>query len=268
MSLRYGDGLRGGQQVEIIIETLGGDVGFDPLTPPDLTGTPGGLAVGDLAGDGSADDIAVAIAGSPGSIQVFLNDGSGGFGAPASIDIPTYGVGNLIARDVDGDGDPDLLATNRTTDRLLVIENLGDGIYATTPVAFATSGDPISLGSIDLHPADGVVDYVAVACNGSGSVQLFRNTSGTGLRTIGFVLDDEVPGLDDPIDIDPIDENEDKDIKLLVTLGSTSEVVMLGGQVARAGTSSARGTAPCRRGQWPHQHCHRAARRRWTSTTS
>ncbi|MDG2291186.1 MAG: lectin-like protein, partial [Phycisphaerales bacterium] len=38
MSLRYGDGLRGGQQVEIIIETLGGDVGFDPLTPPDITG--------------------------------------------------------------------------------------------------------------------------------------------------------------------------------------------------------------------------------------
>ena len=111
----------------MVIETLGDDVGFDALTPPELVGTPGGLAVGDFAGDGSADDIAVAVTGSPGSIEVYLNDGTGSFGAPVSIGISPYTVGELVARDVDGDGDPDLLGTNRATDELLVIENLGAG---------------------------------------------------------------------------------------------------------------------------------------------
>ena len=238
MSLRYESGQRGGQVVSIVIDTLDGDVGFDPLTPPELAVEPGGLAVGDLAGDGSADDIAVAIAGESGSIEIYLNDGSGGFGQSESIAISQYEVGELVAYDVDGDGDADLLTSNRTGNELLVIENLGNGDYSQTPVSFTTAAGPIGLAVVDLHPADGVVDYVAVACNGAGSVQLFRNESDAGTGSLNFVLDGQTLDLEDPIDIDPIDENEDKDIKLLVALRGPGEVVMLAGSAARLGSAS------------------------------
>ncbi len=71
------------------------------------------LAIGDLNGDGNP-DIAVAnsgFAGSPGSLSVLLNTGSGAFGA-ATLYAGLQGPTSVAIADIDGDGKNDLISAD------------------------------------------------------------------------------------------------------------------------------------------------------------
>jgi hypothetical protein len=71
------------------------------------------LAIGDLNGDGKP-DIAVAnsgVSGSPGSVAVMFNNGSGVFGAPTLYG-GLYGPLAIAIADIDGDGKNDLISAD------------------------------------------------------------------------------------------------------------------------------------------------------------
>ena len=111
-------------------------------------------------------------------IQVWKNNGNGTFGTRAS-----YGAGTINRQmalvDVSGDGRPDVVLNNETTNQLSVLINSGTGTFPTR-VTYATGSYPTGLAVADFDN-DGDRD-VAVAHRNTLEVRLFRN-SGNGTLT-------------------------------------------------------------------------------------
>jgi hypothetical protein len=86
---------------------------FQPRTEYDTSvGGPGVIAVADMDHDGNL-DLTVAAPNASRAV-VFLGDGSGGFAAP--VQAPTgFGPSCVVAGDINGDGLPDLIASNATS---------------------------------------------------------------------------------------------------------------------------------------------------------
>jgi hypothetical protein len=101
-----------------ILDGLGGDAFANPR--PFATTAPAAIVrAGDFNGDGSTD---LAVLGSDG-VSVYLSNGRGGFAPPTTTDVGPEPTGLSVA-DVNGDGIPDLVVSNRFGDVLVL---LGDG---------------------------------------------------------------------------------------------------------------------------------------------
>lgn len=130
---------------------------------------PHGVAVADFNGDGKP-DIAVALSDSN-SIAVFLNQGSGTFGAPVmtALQIPN-GLGGLAAGDFNEDGKMDLVVSTisgGSQDNIILLGN-GDGTFRQQ------AGLPNSCGSVTTVIADLNGDThkdLVFGCN--GGLQVF-----------------------------------------------------------------------------------------------
>jgi hypothetical protein len=127
----------------------------------------------DVNGDGALD---IAIATGNGAISLLLNNGSGGFIA-SSIDTgpgPSSGK-RVIAGDLDGDGDSDLVVTRFVPgDNFTVFINNGDGTFQ--PGAHDSSAAPGLIGAAlgDLNN-DGQLDLVFSGDADSGVVSVLLN---------------------------------------------------------------------------------------------
>lgn len=119
------------------------------------------------------------------SAQPFVVTLAGSINFSAKVDFTTgTGPSTAINSDIDGDGKPDLVLTNRFSGTLSVFRNtstLGTLSFASK-VDFTTGNEPMSvhIGDID---GDGKPD-LAVANYGSTTVSVLRNTSTSG--TISF----------------------------------------------------------------------------------
>ena len=137
-----------------------GSGGFSAPTNFAVISYPFSVAVGDLDGDGDADDIAV-VNGSDDNVLVLLGDGSGGFSAQT-----TFAVGvapySVAIGDLDSDGNVDDLAVaNIGGDNVSVL--LGDnsgGFSAQTTFAVGNAPTSVAVGDLD---GDGDADDIAVA---------------------------------------------------------------------------------------------------------
>ncbi len=150
------------------------DVGLPPYLVSSDRNEVLGMDQGDLNGDGIL-DIAVITARNETTkptgrvaieITSMLGDGDGNFNQPrviATIPSTTYSelsrqATNLRIADLDGDGNPDVIALQKTTPRLITVRGLGDGNFE--PVVFTTLTTALNDFRVEDLDQDGNVDIV------------------------------------------------------------------------------------------------------------
>jgi hypothetical protein len=170
---------------------------FLPSAPPFnfLTGqtlgsggtSPVGVFLADFNGDKKT-DIAVANTDfntGTNTIAVFLNDGTGHFGAPVTTNVPIAGgfLSKMVGGDFNEDGKPDLIVSNTGTNQVArVLLGNGDGTFTVQP-AIKNSDGFLSARVTDLN-GDGHQDLV-LGIGGLVQVSLGKG-DGTFVDTISY----------------------------------------------------------------------------------
>ena len=161
------------------VRVLVGD-GAGGLTPAWWNGDGKTVAAGDFNHDGKLD---LAIGG-PGFVEVFLGNGDATFTRSAVFAVD-YVTDTIVATDIDGDGNLDLLATGWAGSDIAFLRGRGDGTF--DPPEFFLSGPgtwKLVTGDFD---RDGKIDFVTldynaqavwamsfVRGNGDGSFRSYR----------------------------------------------------------------------------------------------
>jgi hypothetical protein len=153
------------------LNNLGEDFG-DPTVYSLGANTPQDVVAADLSGDGNLD---LAVIGGVkfggGTIDVFLGTGSGTFVAGDSCAMTGYSY-DIVAADLDGDGDLDLATIDGSNDRLVVFMGYGNGTFADgVNYTTADGSDGITAGDLD---GDGDLDLVS-ANYSDNNVSVFMN---------------------------------------------------------------------------------------------
>jgi uncharacterized repeat protein (TIGR01451 family) len=136
---------------------------FAPLVNFGAGTGPYAMALGDFNGDGIA-DLAIANQGSS-NLTVLLGNGSGGFvpapGSPIALgNFPgSVSQGSVAVGDFNGDGNADLIVSNRSGANVIVL--MGDGSGGFTQAAPVAALAPGSLAVADFN-GDGLADFAVV----------------------------------------------------------------------------------------------------------
>jgi hypothetical protein len=125
----------------------------------------------DFDGDG-ADDIAAAAARS--TARVFYGDGTGGFTPGPNQSLGTVPIA-LGARDITGDGRPDLLFADQAGSMVGVARYAGDRVFDAA-IRVPVGQSPVAIASADFN-GDGAYDLV-----GAGNSTAILSNAGVGVR--------------------------------------------------------------------------------------
>jgi FG-GAP-like repeat len=191
------------------------------------------VAVGDFDADGRIDIAAMVVENSfTYRLHLMRGDGFGSF-AQSTTPLPaTPGV--VVAGDLDGDGDLDLVIGSGATIPTFTMENDGSGAF-TDPGWSTYIGDPTDLevGDLDL---DGDLDIVAAAPAYGLSSNHVRVLIGDGAFGFTALPDLVEPALPKRLALADVNGNGDLDLASVVAIGSTLRV--------RLGTAGATFAAP------------------------
>jgi hypothetical protein len=140
-----------------------------------------GLAVGDFNKDGKLDVVVISRSGTN-TVSLMLGNGSGGFGAPATVFTGNNPKG-VVAADFNNDGKLDLAVVEQGGNTVTCL--LGDGKgHFTFAGDFATGSNPTALSAADFN-GDGKLDLVVgsqgivsvLPGNGDGTFQARNDTN-------------------------------------------------------------------------------------------
>ncbi|MHC4427164.1 MAG: FG-GAP repeat domain-containing protein [Planctomycetota bacterium] len=153
---------------------------LDPAVNYAAGSQPSGVAAADFDGDGDR-DVATTVDG-PDRIAVLLNDGSGVFAAGPASNLPnSSSPQDLVAADVDGDGDMDLaVAVRDPVGSVVMMLNTGAGTF-TVGTSVTVQDRPRGLSTADIDN-DGDMDF-AVANRDSNSATVIINQGGGSFTT-------------------------------------------------------------------------------------
>ena len=186
-----------------------------------LASSPTSVVAGDLDGDGDLDVLACSFTDN--EIAWYANtNGAGSFGAQQIIASGTTAVfpTSVIATDVDGDGDMDVVSTSRNDDKLAWYENTnGLGSFGSQQVV-STAGNganSVSAGDIDL---DGDFD-LAQGSSFDDEISWYANTNGGG----SFGVQQIVSNLaDQAVRVVLADLDGDGDLDILSSSSNDDEI--------------------------------------------
>jgi hypothetical protein len=144
------------------------------------------VAAADVDGDGDLD--VLASSQSDDTIAWYENtDGQGTFGSEQVITAAADGARSVVAADIDGDGDLDVLAASGNDDTIAWFANTnGLGSFGTEQVITATADGAITVFAADLD-GEGDLD-VLTASTTDGEIRWYENTNGLGSFALGQVL--------------------------------------------------------------------------------
>jgi hypothetical protein len=144
-------------------------------------GAPNFVAAADLDGDGRVD--LVSANGTGNNLTVFLQAPVGGFSGVSAASIggvaTTKSPVHVLAVDIDGDGDVDLISANSTGNDITIFLNPGNGVFPASPSRTiggnATTPSPryLAVGDVD---GDGDLDIVCAA-GGNNSIAVFLQST-------------------------------------------------------------------------------------------
>jgi hypothetical protein len=175
--------------VQVLLGTGSGSFTPLPGETPWVTAckNPRSLAVGDFNRDGKL-DLAVACVSE--GLSVLLGTGDGSLG-PATIFAPGAGWWSVAVGNVNGDGNPDLAASNIfSTSGVSILLGSGSGSFGA-PTSYPVGNRPVSVALSDLN-GDGYLDLavanqdsntVSVLLNNAAILTVNRTGSGTGTVT-------------------------------------------------------------------------------------
>ncbi len=168
---------------ELAVLTNRGDGRFDLAAPLDHRHVPGEkrhVSIADVDGDGDADVLSaadyLAVPGSRQDIVLFLNQGRGSFAAGVPLRV---GVGppEIEVRDLNGDGQPEIISMNDFSGDLTVLRNLGGGAFEEGVQFTIVKIGAASMNLVDLD-GDGDLDVASVRGNDLGGLYILENRSG------------------------------------------------------------------------------------------
>lgn len=178
----YGSGT-----VSILLGNGDGTFTPAPNSPVTVTFDPESIVVADFNGDGKA-DLAMENSYYNGVITILLGNGDGTFTPAANSPITVGGAfetpGAVAVGDINGDGIPDLVATNSNNvisdpGTMTVLLGKGDGTFTITANSPVTIGSgPISIAVGDFN-GDGIPDLAMVNFAGNNVTILLGNGDGT-----------------------------------------------------------------------------------------
>ena len=184
-----------------------GQFNFDSTVNFNAGPQPGGAAVGDLDGDGDI-DLATGIR-FPDRVIILLNDGNGGFTMGPSIPYPLQSEPeDVLAGDLDGDGDLDLAVILGALGQIRVAINNGNLVF--TPGSISSIG--FGGRDMDMKDMDGDGDLdIAVANRGSNTATVLDNSGNATFTTT------TLPSAGEPRSATFGDFDGDLDLDLAVT---------------------------------------------------
>ncbi|HXD83736.1 MAG TPA: FG-GAP-like repeat-containing protein [Rudaea sp.] len=152
--------------------------------------TPNSIAIGDLNGDGKPDLVVTNSGGA--TVSVLLNNTTPGATTPIFATQQTFATGNnphsVAIADINGDGKPDLIVTNRGDSTVSVLLNTTPSGAATptfsAQVTFPTGTGLRSVAAVDIN-GDGSPDLI-VANQNDDTVSVLLNTTPSGAATPSF----------------------------------------------------------------------------------
>ena len=139
---------------------------------------PTGIVAGDFNKDGAI-DLAVLNSGS-GTVSIMNGNNSGAYAVTRTISVgPATGTGGLylLALDINGDGNLDLLTGNTTQNEVAVLMGRGNGNFAAVQ-DYAVPNGPAYVAPIDFN-RDGKPDLAVTQSTGATVSVLINNTLAT-----------------------------------------------------------------------------------------
>jgi hypothetical protein len=204
----------GDWEMAIEVVSLAGLLDFGDPNATTVAGDPTGVEIVDLTGDG-AEEICVTLAGSPGTLVIFENDGAGGVAQQIIIATGDEPV-DVTSGDFDGDGNNDLaVANNLSQDVTIYYNDDNDPADGFVTEDLDVDGPPNCIAGInadfDMY-GDLVVGLADADGDGNGYYAIYTGTAALNLGGGGNMAGGgggDATGS--PLGLDPSEEEDQKD---------------------------------------------------------